>query len=61
MRHVGQSYEVLTAIPDRIGASLDEIRANFHSAHLREYGVASDEFEPAFVSLGVTALGGRRT
>ncbi len=57
MRYVGQSYEVLTPIPDRIGATLDEVRANFHKAHLREYGVASEEFEPAFVSLGVTALG----
>jgi N-methylhydantoinase A len=57
MRYVGQSYEVLTPIPDHIGSALDEIRANFHKAHLREYGVASEEFEPAFVSLGVTALG----
>jgi N-methylhydantoinase A len=57
MRYVGQSYEVLTPIPDRIGSTLDEVRANFHKAHLREYGVASEEFEPAFVSLGVTALG----
>ena len=57
MRYVGQSYEVLTPIPDRIGATLDEVRGNFHRAHLREYGVASEEFEPAFVSLGVTALG----
>jgi len=57
MRYVGQSYEVLTPIPDHIGSALDEVRANFHNAHLREYGVASEEFEPAFVSLGVTALG----
>ena len=57
MRYVGQSYEVLTPIPDRIGSTLDEVRANFHKAHQREYGVASEEFEPAFVSLGVTALG----
>ena len=57
MRYVGQSYEVLTPIPDRVGATLDEVRANFHKSHLREYGVASEEFEPAFVSLGVTALG----
>ena len=57
MRYVGQSYEVLTPIPDLIGSSLDKIRANFHTAHLREYGVASEEFEPAFVSLGVTAVG----
>jgi N-methylhydantoinase A len=57
MRYVGQSYEVLTPIPDHVGATLDEVRGNFHQAHLREYGVASEEFEPAFVSLGVTALG----
>jgi len=57
MRYVGQSYEVLTPIPDHIGAALDEVKANFHKAHLREYGVASEEFYPAFVSLGVTALG----
>jgi N-methylhydantoinase A len=57
MRYVGQSYEVLTPIPDLIGSALDEVRANFHKSHLREYGVASEEFEPAFVSLGVTAVG----
>jgi N-methylhydantoinase A len=57
MRYVGQSYEVLTPIPDHIGSTLDEVHANFHKSHLREYGVASEEFEPAFVSLGVTALG----
>lgn len=57
MRYVGQSYEVLTPMPEHTGASLDEIRDRFHKAHLREYGVASEEFEPAFVSLGVTALG----
>jgi N-methylhydantoinase A len=57
MRYVGQSYEVLTPIPDHVGSTLDEVRSNFHQAHLREYGVASEEFEPAFVSLGVTALG----
>jgi len=57
MRYVGQSYEVLTPISDSIGKSLDAVRASFHKAHLREYGVASDEFEPAFVSLGVTVIG----
>ena len=29
----------------------------FHQCHQQEYGVSSDEFEPAFVSLGVTATG----
>jgi len=57
MRYVGQSYEVLTPIPDPIGHSLDVVRASFHKAHLREYGVASEEFEPAFVSLGITVIG----
>jgi len=57
MRYVGQSYEVLTPISDSIGKSLDAVRASFHQAHLREYGVASEEFEPAFVSLGVTVIG----
>ncbi|HTY55293.1 MAG TPA: hydantoinase/oxoprolinase family protein [Candidatus Binataceae bacterium] len=57
MRYVGQSYEVLTPIEETIGKSLDEVSASFHKAHLREYGVASEEFEPAFVSLGVTVIG----
>jgi len=57
MRYVGQSYEVLTPIAEPIGKSLDEVSASFHKAHLREYGVASEEFEPAFVSLGVTVIG----
>ena len=45
MRYVGQSYEVLTPISDSIGKSLDAVRASFHKTHLREYGVASEEFE----------------
>jgi len=57
MRYVGQSYEVLTPISEPIGNSLDAVRASFHKAHLREYGVASEEFEPAFVSLGITVIG----
>jgi N-methylhydantoinase A len=57
MRYVGQSYEVLTPIAESIGKSLDEVAANFHKAHLREYGVSSEDFEPAFVSLGVTIIG----
>jgi N-methylhydantoinase A len=52
-----QRYRALEPIPDHVGSTLDEVRSNFHQAHLREYGVASEEFEPAFVSLGVTALG----
>jgi N-methylhydantoinase A len=30
---------------------------NFHREHEREYGVASEQFAPAFVSLGVTVIG----
>ncbi len=57
MRYVGQTFEVETPIPD---GTLDEaavaaITAEFHKMHEREYGVSSDIFEPAFVSLSVAA------
>lgn len=59
MRYIGQSYEVETPIPlgDLTAASLPQIVQNFHEAHRREYGVASAQFAPAFVSLGVTVIG----
>jgi N-methylhydantoinase A len=59
MRYIGQSYEVETPIPlgQLTAASLPCIVQNFHDAHQREYGVASAQFTPAFVSLGVTVIG----
>jgi N-methylhydantoinase A len=59
MRYIGQSYEVETPVPlGRLtAASLSHIVQNFHREHEREYGVASAQFAPAFVSLGVTVIG----
>lgn len=59
MRYIGQSYEVETPVPaERLtAATLPQIVQNFHREHEREYGVASEQFAPAFVSLGVTVIG----
>lgn len=59
MRYVGQTYEVETPIPsERIaGEHLPRIVHDFHRHHELEYGVSSDEFAPAFVSLSVTGIG----
>jgi N-methylhydantoinase A len=59
MRYVGQSYEVETPAPSGVltALSLPVIVQNFHREHEREYGVASEQFAPAFVSLGVTVIG----
>jgi N-methylhydantoinase A len=59
MRYIGQSYEVETPVPlGRLTTiSLPQIVQNFHHEHEREYGVASEQFAPAFVSLGVTVIG----
>jgi len=59
MRYVGQSYEVDTPIPDgEITAdNLPSIEQEFHAVHKQEFGVSSEEFAPAFVSFGVTAIG----
>ena len=59
MRYVGQSYEVETPIPSvkLTPVDLTAIAANFHKCHEMEFGVSSDDFEPAIVSLGVTAVG----
>ncbi|MGE8059536.1 hydantoinase/oxoprolinase family protein [Pseudomonas sp. NPDC089547] len=59
MRYVGQSYEVDTPIPDGelTAGCLPGIEEAFHAAHKQEFGVSSDDFAPAFVSFGVTAIG----
>ncbi len=59
MRYVGQSYEVETPMPSgRLTADdLPAIATNFHKYHEMEFGVSSDDFAPAIVSLGVTAVG----
>ncbi|MEQ8262117.1 hydantoinase/oxoprolinase family protein [Pseudohaliea sp.] len=59
MRYVGQSYEVDVEVESgKISSSeLPKIEQAFHEAHEREFGVSSDDFAPAFVSLGVTAVG----
>jgi N-methylhydantoinase A len=59
MRYIGQSYEVETQVPlgQLTMASLPRIVQSFHREHEREYGVASEQFAPAFVSLGVTVIG----
>jgi N-methylhydantoinase A len=59
MRYVGQSYEVETSVPTgRLTANeLPHVVQSFHKEHEREYGVASTQFAPAFVSLGVTVIG----
>ncbi|MBL1308504.1 hydantoinase/oxoprolinase family protein [Pseudomonas putida] len=59
MRYVGQSYEVETPIPAGLlsDALLPGIEQAFHAAHKQEFGVSSEDFAPAFVSFGVTAIG----
>ena len=59
MRYVGQTYEVETPIPsgEITAQTVPTITAAFHRSHKLEHGVSSDDFEPAFVSLSVTATG----
>lgn len=59
MRYVGQSYEVETPLSNGIIGinDLAEIEATFHQVHMREFGVSSTDFAPAFVSFGVAAIG----
>jgi N-methylhydantoinase A len=59
MRYVGQTYEVEADVPSgRLTSdSLQAIASEFHVLHKREYGVSSADFAPAFVSIGVTAIG----
>ncbi len=59
MRYVGQTYEVETPISMGVlsDSSLAELENTFHAQHKLEYGVSSDDFQPALVSLCVTATG----
>lgn len=59
MRYVGQTYEVETPFPSGAlsAADLPAISSTFHRCHEMEFGVSSDDFAPAIVSLGVTAVG----
>src|SRR5699024_3676677 len=56
MRYVGQSYEVATPVPNGPlnEESLREITNAFHKEHKKEYGVSSEAFEVALVTLRVT-------
>jgi N-methylhydantoinase A len=59
MRYVGQTYEVETPMPagHLTPGAVPGIVETFHRCHEREYGVSSDDFAPALVSLGVAAIG----
>jgi N-methylhydantoinase A len=59
MRYVGQSYEVTTPVPagDLDADSVAAIANDFHRVHEQEYGVSSDTFTVAFVTLRVTGIG----
>lgn len=59
MRYVGQSYEVATPVPngELDNRILAEVTATFHKEHKREYGVSSEEFPVAFVTLRLTGYG----
>jgi N-methylhydantoinase A len=59
MRYVGQSYDVTTPVPagELTVESIGEIVEGFHRVHEREYGVSSDAFPVAFVTLRVTGIG----
>ena len=59
MRYVGQTYEVETPMPagNLTRGVVPGIVETFHRCHEREYGVSSNDFAPALVSLGVTAIG----
>ena len=59
MRYVGQSYEVTTPVPSGTldTAAVTGIADAFHGVHEREYGVSSDTFAVAFVTLRVTGIG----
>lgn len=59
MRYIGQSYEVATPVPNgELNTSIvDEVAIAFHGEHEREYGVSSESFAVAFVTLRVTGYG----
>jgi N-methylhydantoinase A len=59
MRYVGQSYEVITPVPEgRLdAAAVAQVVRDFHGVHEREYGVSSEAFPVAFVTLRVTGIG----
>lgn len=59
MRYIGQSYDVATPVPSgRLdSAAIADVKGEFHRAHEREYGVFSESFGIAFVTLRITGVG----
>ncbi|MDQ2622798.1 MAG: hydantoinase/oxoprolinase family protein [Actinomycetota bacterium] len=59
MRYVGQSYDVAASVPagKLDAAAIEKVKANFNEAHQREYGVSSDTFDIAIVTLRITGVG----
>lgn len=59
IRYVGQSYEVDTPLPaEELDAdAVRTVAEEFNACHLREHGVASEEFPAAFVNLRASVSG----
>jgi N-methylhydantoinase A len=61
MRYKGQSFDITVPLPAELGpsASLDDVRAQFHRAYERIYGLFDDAAPVEIINVRVTAVGVR--
>jgi N-methylhydantoinase A len=59
MRYVGQTYDIPTPVPagELTAEAVADVARSFNGVHQREYGVSSEDFDVAFVTLRVTGVG----
>jgi len=59
MRYVGQTYDIPTPVPagELSSETVADVALAFTGVHQREYGVSSEAFDVAFVTLRVTGVG----
>jgi len=57
MRYKGQSFDITVPLPASASSSMDAIRAPFHGAYQRIYGIADEKAPVEIINLRVTVVG----
>jgi N-methylhydantoinase A len=57
MRYKGQSFDITVSLPASASTSMEAIRAPFHEAYQRIYGIADEKAPVEIINLRVTVVG----
>jgi N-methylhydantoinase A len=57
MRYKGQSFDITVPLPVEAAAAMESVRAPFHQAYQRIYGIADEKAPVEIINLRVTVVG----